>query len=202
MANATLAEPLERIKNDPFALRQFSVAEYHKMINTGILTPTERVELLEGWIVKKMPQKPPLSASVSRVNRCLARVLPDNWSLRVQCPITLSDSEPEPDIVVARGKEGTYDKRHPKPADIGVLMEIADSSLLADRQYKCVLYAHAKIVQFWLINVTERAIEVHNKPRSGRYQKVVEFSDEDLVPLTLDGVTIAKIPVKDLIAKI
>lgn len=183
-------------------MRLFSVAEYHKMINTGILTPADRVELLEGWIVKKMPPKPAHSSSVSRVSRCLVRVLASDWSLRVQCPITLSDSEPEPDIVVARGKEGTYDKRHPKPADIGLLIEIADSTLLADRQYKGALYAQAKIAQFWLINVSERKIEVHSKPRGGRCQKVVEFSDGDSVPVILDGVKIADIPVREMTAKV
>src|SRR6202035_4735006 len=87
------ARPLERIMPDPFALRRFSVAEYHKMFQTGILKPNDRVELLRGWIVKKRPQNPPHSGSVGRVNRQLARILPADWSLRIQCPITLSDSE-------------------------------------------------------------------------------------------------------------
>jgi Uma2 family endonuclease len=186
---------------DPFALRRFSVAEYHKMIDAGILTPNDRVELLEGWIVQKMPQNPPHSSSVGRVNRCLGRILPNDWSLRVQCPITLSESEPEPDIVVARGKEGTYDKRHPKPTDIGLVMEIADSSLLEDRRYKGALYAREKIAEFWLMNVNERKIEVHTRPRGGRYHKTAEFAHSDLVPLVLDGKKIADIPVAELIAK-
>jgi Uma2 family endonuclease len=159
------------------------------------------VELLEGWIVTKMPQNPPHSGSVGRINRYLARILPADWSLRVQFPITLSDSEPELDIVIARGKEGSYDKRHPRPADIGILMEVGDSSVLDDRRYKGILYAEAKIAQFWLINVVERKIEVHTKPRGGRYQKTVEFAEKDSVPLVLDGERIADIPVSELIAK-
>jgi Uma2 family endonuclease len=191
----------EHIEIDPFALRRFSVAEYHKMIKTGILKPDDRVELLEGWIVKKVPQKPPHSGSVGRTNRGLARVLPDNWSLRVQCPITLSDSEPEPDFTIARGAEGTYDKRHPRPADIAVLMEVGDSSALADRRYKAELYAKAKVREFWLINLIQRKIEVCTKPRGGKCQQKVEYTEKESVPLVLDGVKIADIPVTELLAK-
>jgi Uma2 family endonuclease len=195
------AQPLERIANDPYWLRQFSVVEYHKMVETGILTSNDPVELLEGWIVNKMPQNPPHISSVSRVNRWLGRVLPSSWSLRCQGPITLSDSEPEPDIAIARGKEGTYDARHPERADIGVLMEIGDSSLLADRRYKGTLYAKARMPEFWLINLVERKIEVYTKPRTGKYQKNVEYREKDTVPLVLDGLKIADIPVRELIAK-
>jgi hypothetical protein len=197
----TIARPLERILYDPLALRRFSVSEYHKMFKTGILKPHDRVELLRGWIIKKMPPNPPHSGSVGRVNRRLARILPDDWSLRVQCPITLSDSEPEPDSVLARGAEGTYDKRHPRAADIGVLMEVGDSTVLPDRRDKGAIYAQAKIAEFWLINVVKRKVEAYTKPRGGRYQKIKEYLETDTIPLILDGETIAHIPVRELIAK-
>ncbi len=146
----TVARPPGRIAN---WLRQFSVTEYHQMIEAGILGPDDRVELLEGWIVNKMSRNPPHQGSVDRVNDCLGGVLPTNWRRRCQGAITLSESEPEPDITLARGKIGTYDKRHPQPADIGVLMEVADSTLLEDRRYKGELYASEKIPEFWLINI-------------------------------------------------
>lgn len=199
---SNIVRPLEeRIVSDPFSVRRFSVSEYHKMYEIGVIGPNERVELLEGWIVKKMPQNPPHSGSLGRANRYLARILPTDWSLRIQCPITLSDSEPEPDITLARGPEGTYDNRHPQPADIGVLMEVGDSSVLSDRRYKGVLYAKAKIVEFWLINVVKRKIEVYTKPRSGKYQKPLAYAEKETVPLILDGVHIADIPVSELLAK-
>src|SRR2546421_446545 len=149
----TVAKPLERIVNDPYWLRQFSVAEYHQMVQTGILTPDDRVELLEGWIVNKMPQNPPHASSVTRIVKRVARCCPDNWTMRVQLPITLSESEPEPDITLARGGEDTYDTRHPEPADIGVLIEVGDSSVIADRRYKGELYAKEKVSEFWLIDL-------------------------------------------------
>ncbi len=182
-------------------LRRFSVAQYHKMVATGILGPDDEVELLEGWIVNRTPQNPPHSGALGRANRSLARVLPAKWSLRIQCPITLRDSEPEPDVALARGAEGTYDARHPRPADLGVLMEIGDSTALADRRYKGELYARAKVPEFWLINVVDRTIEVCTKPRRGKYQKTLVYTEKQTVPLVLDGVKVAELAVSELLPK-
>ncbi len=201
MVVASYPGPIERIARDPYWLCQFTVEQYQQMVRAGVFSSKDRVELLEGWIVKKMSQNPPHISSVGRVNRWLGRVLPRTWSLRVQGPITLADSEPEPDITLARGEEGTYDNRHPVPTDIGVLMEVGDSTVISDRRYKGELYAKAKIPEFWLINLVDRKIEVHTKPRSGKYQKVVEYDVNETVPLALDGVKIARIAVNELIAK-
>jgi hypothetical protein len=111
----TAAKPLQRILNDPYWLRQFSVAEYHKMVDSGVFASNDRVELLEGWIVNKMLHKPPHASSLTRVVNRIGKVRPDDWTMRVQLPVTLSDSEPEPDISLARGDESTYDTRHPGP---------------------------------------------------------------------------------------
>jgi Uma2 family endonuclease len=195
------AKPPIRLHVDPCSLRRFTVAEYHQMIEKGILGPDDRVELLEGWIFKKKQQHPPHSSSVSRVNRWLCKVLPNDCSLGCQAPVTLSESEPEPDFFIARGDEGTYDKRHPGPSDIGVLMEVGDSTVLEDRRYKGALYARERIAEFWLINVVDRKIEVYTRPRGGKYQKMVEHSENQTVPLMLDGVKIADNRVGELLAK-
>jgi len=121
--------------------------------------------------------------------------------MRVQGPITLSDSEPEPDVVLARGEIGQYDHRHPTPKDVGVLMEVGDSTVLDDRRYKGILYAREKVPEFWLINIPARKVEVCTKPRAGKYQKKVEYTEKQTVPLFLDGVKIADIPVSELMAK-
>jgi Uma2 family endonuclease len=199
--SVTVAKPLERIMIDPYWLRQFSVAEYHRMVETGILTPDHRVELLEGWIVNKMPQNPPHASSVGRVRRRIDRVLPENWTMRIQVPITLSDSEPEPDITLARGEEEIYDTRHPEPSDLGVLIEIGDSSVIDDRRYKGELYAKAKVPEFWLANLVDRVVEVRTRPRGGKYQKKTEYTEKQAVPLILDGKKIAEIPVHESMPK-
>jgi hypothetical protein len=194
------SRPARRNPNDPMRLRRFSVEEYHQMIKSGILNPNKPVELLEGWIVEKMAQNPPHSSSVRRVHRRIARVLPADWTMSVQSPITLSASEPEPDISLARGQEEIYDSRHPQPSAIGILMEVGDATLLEDRRYKGALYAQEKIPEFWLINVVKRKIEVYTRPRAGKYQKKADYSATQMVPLVLDGVKIADIPVGELIA--
>jgi Uma2 family endonuclease len=196
----TLARPPERIVNDPSSLHRFTVAEYHHLVESGILTPADRAELLEGWIVNKMSQNPPHASTLRRIRRRIDKLLPADWTLCVQAPITLSESEPEPDITLARGDEDQYDTRHPEPGDIGLLIEVADSSVMSDRRYKGELYARAKVPVFWLVNLDSRKIEVYTRPRGGKYQKQVEHTEEQAVPLLLDGVKIADIPVSELMA--
>jgi hypothetical protein len=191
----------DRIASDPLWLHRWTVAEYHEMVQKGILTSDDRVEFLEGWIVNKMPQNPPHRNSVARVVKRVSRALPDHWNMSVQGPVTLSDSEPEPDITLARGEEDIYDERHPEPADIGVLMEVGDSTVIDDRRYKGKLYAKEKVPEFWLINLVQRKVEVFTRPRAGKYQKKVEFTEKECVPLVLDGVKVADIPVSEIMAK-
>ena len=80
-------------------------------------------------------------------------------------------------------------------------MEVGDSTMLDDRRYKGELYAKEKIAEFWLINLVDRQIEVHTKPRGGKYQKKIAYAENETVPLILDGVKIADIPVTELMAK-
>src|SRR5438128_3370052 len=97
----------------PFPVRRFTVDEYHRMIQAGVLTENDRVELLEGWIVPKMPHNPPHDGTISLVLRRLCTSLPDDWIVRAQSAITLPDSETEPDLAVVRGPESRYLSRHP-----------------------------------------------------------------------------------------
>src|SRR5262249_34402061 len=116
------------------SLRRFSVSEYHHMIASGVFDEDEPLELLEGYVVVKMPRNPPHDGTSQGLQKRVFRLLPSGWDLRVQSAITLSDSEPEPDLVVVRGDETHYKHRHPGPADIGLIVEVADSSLDRDRQ--------------------------------------------------------------------
>src|SRR4051812_9946272 len=95
------------------SLRRFSVDEYHRMIETGILDERDRVELLDGYVVLKMPRNPPHDSTIQRLERRIGRLLPAGWDLRTQCAITLSQSEPEPDLAVVRGDDTLYQTRHP-----------------------------------------------------------------------------------------
>ncbi len=179
---------------------RFTVEQYHLMVELGILNDNDRAELLKGWVVEKMPQNPPHNSSITRINRRLLRVLPEKWVLQVQGPITLSDSEPEPDFAIVRGPEEMYAKRHPTARDVGLIIEIADSSLLADRRWKGALYAQARIPRYWIINLVDKRIEVYAAPRGDTYREMKIHGLDDSVPLVINGRQIATLPVKELIA--
>jgi Uma2 family endonuclease len=183
-------------------MHRFTVKQYHRLIETGILTANDRVELLEGWIIKKMTFNPPHNATIIRVNRRLVRLLPEEWLLQVQGAITLRASEPEPDFAVIRGPEAKYSARKPVPRDVALVIEVADSSLLEDRRYKTGLYAAARIPEYWIINLVNSRIEVHAQPRAGRspvYRQVRNYGRDETIPLILQGREVARIPVGDLL---
>src|SRR5580700_1132726 len=107
--------------------RRFTVAEYHRLTEMGILTEDDNLELLNGYLVHKMARNPPHDGTVQRVRKRLEKVLPAGWEIRVQSAVTLSESEPEPDVAAVRTDVGEYMKRHPNRADIGLLVEVSDS---------------------------------------------------------------------------
>jgi len=182
---------------------RLSVAQFRRMIQTGILSEDDRIELLEGHLVPKMPPNPPHSSTVGRVTRRIIRVLPDTWQYRSEQPITLADSEPQPDICLARGNAGAYDHRHPTPADIGLVGEVADSSLDDDRDWKGRIYARANLPVYWIVNVVNRQVEVYTDPRPAdpvpSYATRTDYKAGDSVPLVLDGQTVARLPGDDLL---
>jgi Uma2 family endonuclease len=172
------------------------------MIRTGILKEDDRVELIYGWIVDKMPQNSPHAAAVSRLQLGLPPVLGGEWVLRSQLPVTFVDSEPEPDAVIARGPVNRYDRRHPRGRDITAVIEVADTSLEDDRTVKGPLYARERIPTYWIVNVVDRQIEVYSQPRAGKspaYRHQQTYRPGEAVPLVLAGAPAGAIPVDDLL---
>ncbi|HEX5273499.1 MAG TPA: Uma2 family endonuclease [Gemmataceae bacterium] len=183
--------------------RRFSVAEYHKLIALGILTEDDNLELLEGYLVHKMSRNPPHDATLQKALKRLLRLLPAGWDLRAQSAVTLPGSEPEPDLSVVRGDENDYVSRHPGPADIGLVVEVADSTLPSDRADKGRIYARAGLACYWIINVADRQVEVYTVPSgpasSPSYGQRTDYRVGDQVPLVLDGATVTHIDVRDLL---
>jgi Uma2 family endonuclease len=170
--SATLAAPVAPPpKNPPVLLsaalarlRRFTRAEYHRLGELGIIDPDEKLELLDGLIVEK-PIKGPLHVAVTR--RLIARMprhLPAGWFVQTQDPIGLAASEPEPDAAILRGDETSYDTRHPEPLNIGIVIEVAESTLPTDRREKGRLYAQAALPVYWIVNVADGQIEVYTDP--------------------------------------
>jgi Uma2 family endonuclease len=188
----------------PEPVRRFTVDEYHRMIHLGILKEDDPVELLEGWIVAKMPRNPPHDVAVALTQAALSAALPQAWICRGQSAVTTIDSEPEPDIAVVRGPIRRYVTNHPGPADLGLVVEVADSTLARDRTLKARLYARAIIPIYWIVNIPDRQIEVYSDPigaaaAESHYRQRQDFDVTGAVPLVLDGRTIATIPVRDLL---
>jgi Uma2 family endonuclease len=183
--------------------RRFTVDEYHKMIEIGVLTEDDRVELLEGYLVEKMPHDPIHDGTLQKVNKRLLRAIPAGWDVRVQMAVTLGGSEPEPDIALARDDPGGYMTRHPGPADFGVVAEVSNTSLDTDRDDKSRIYARAGLPVYWIVNVVDRQIEVYEQPSGPTadpsYATRKDYKPGDSVPLVLDGNTVGTIPAADLL---
>ena len=183
--------------------RRFSVAEYHKLIEIGILTEDDNLELLEGYLVHKMSRNPPHDATLQLIQDVMPRLLPAGWCLRMQSAVTLAGSEPEPDGAIVRGDARTYAHHHPGPADVGLAIEVADATLAGDHVDKGRIYARAGIACYWIINLVDRQAEVYTAPSGSvatpAYAQRQDFHAGDDVTLTLDGTAVANIAVRDLL---
>jgi hypothetical protein len=187
----------------PFPVYRFTVDQYHRMMEAGILTEDDRVELLEGWIVPKMPHKPPHDGTIWLTQTALLPCLPVGWILRVQSAITTPDSEPEPDLVIARGPGLQYFTRHPQPRDIGLVVEVSDTTLNEDRDGKGRLYARARLPVYWVINLPDTKVEVYTEPRAGKrpaYRRCEDYLVPQLLPLVLDGREVARLDLHEILA--
>lgn len=184
------------------AFRKLSVDEYEKLVESGDLTDEDRVELLEGHMVYKMPSNPPHEFATTALSRRLERLLPANWLTRCQHGIRMAESRPEPDLAVVRGVERDYARRQPRPNDVGLLAEISDSSLDRDQLDKTRIYARDGIPVYWIVNLVDRRVEVHTDPSGPgddpRYRTLRVFPMGSAVPVELDGTTVGTIPVDDL----
>ena len=182
---------------------RLSVADYHDLGERGILTPDDRVELIDGYLVIKPMHNSRGASTVVRVARYLDRATPPGFVVRSQVPITLASSEPEPDAVIARGDLRTYDPQHPKAAEVILAVEVSDSSLRSDREYKSGVYAAAAIPMYWIVNLPGAIIEVYTQPSGPgddpKYGHRQNYSAGESVPLILDGQLIASIPVAELL---
>jgi Uma2 family endonuclease len=187
----------------PFPVRRWTVDEYHHMIETGIITENDPVELLEGWIVPKMGRNPPHDVAIELTMDALRSRLPEGWRIRVQSAVTTDDSEPEPDLAVVRGNPRDHLKRHPGPQDVAVMVEVADSSLAHDRRDKGRAYAKAGLAVYWIVNLVDCQVEVYTEPSgpalTPSYRRRQDYSINDAVPLMIDGQTLGPMPVRDLL---
>ena len=153
-----------------YARRLINVEEYHRMVEAEILTEDDRVELINGEIIEMSPIGSKHAAIVDRISNTLMACLAGKAIVRVQSPVQISGlSEPEPDVVLLRPKADFYAQGHPRPEDVFLIVEVADTSHVYDREIKLPLYADAGIPEFWLVDLEKMQIEAHRKPRGNEY---------------------------------
>jgi Uma2 family endonuclease len=144
-------------------LKQWTRAEYDRLIEIGGFRPGEPVELLGGQLVVAEPQSGPHYTAIGLVEEALRRAFGAGWLIRTQGPIALDDdSEPEPDVAVARG--GLRDFSFTHPARPVLVVEVAASSLALDRGHKGSLYARARLDDYWIVNLVDRVLEIYRTP--------------------------------------
>ena len=177
----------------PLTHRRFTVDEYHRMAEAGILSEDERVELLDGWIVPMSPIGSPHAGCVNRLTRLLTGLLRDSAVVSVQNPVVLNDLwEPEPDIAVLHFRADGYSQAHPRPPDVRLIIEVADSSTEKDRRIKLPAYAEARIPEVWLVNLPADRIETFRDPReSGYFTARLVSRGETLSTLELPDVALS-----------
>jgi hypothetical protein len=183
--------------------QRISVDLYHRMINAGMFTEQDDLELIDGWLVKKMPHSPPYDCCIQLIVDALNSIMPPGHCLRVQSSVTFMDSEPEPDVVLAMGVARSYQDHHPGPKEIALIVEVAHTSLTFDQRTKQALYARERIPCYWIVDVTNRCIEVYTEPSGPtsepHYQVKKVLTENDEVVLEIAGQVVAKIPVSSLL---
>lgn len=190
---------LPAVPRDP--ILRLSVEQYHEMIRTGILTADDQVELLEGWLVAKMPKKPQHRIATRLTQKALEAIVPAGWYVDAQEPITLADSEPEPDVMIVRGETQDYSDRHPQADEIALIVEIADSTLERDRSTKKRMYARAGIPVYWIVNLVENTCEVYSAPSvaDADYQQIDIYDLSGVLAVFIEGRTIGTVQVQELL---
>ena len=150
--------------------RRFTVDEYHRMAETGILTEDDRVELIEGEIVHMSPIGPRHALCVAELTRRFTIALAARAVVWPQNPVRLPhDTEPQPDVVLLQTPPDRYRRRAPQPSDVTLLVEVADTSVRYDREVKLPLYARAGLPEVWIVDFTADVIEVYREPRAWGY---------------------------------
>ena len=173
--------------------RRFTVDDYQRMGEAGILRAEDRVELIDGEIVTKMTIGPRHHAGVDRATRAFVMTAGEAAIVRVQGAVRLDlYNAPEPDLMLLRPRADFYASRHAGPADVLLVVEVADSSFDFDRVVKASLYSRLNLPEYWLVDLNDNVLYCHSSPERGTYRKVRQFRrDQSLAPQLLPNCVIS-----------
>jgi Uma2 family endonuclease len=157
--------------------RKFTVEQYHKMVESGILSEDDRLELIRGEIIEMSPIGTKHAACLNRLVNLLVQLLGKRIIAAAQNPVALNNnSEPQPDVALLKPRDDFYETAHPQAQDIFLLIEVSDSTVMYDREEKIPLYAQANIEEVWLVDINEQIVEVYQQPTAAGYQLMQKFS--------------------------
>jgi Uma2 family endonuclease len=161
------------------------VKDYYRMAESGVLRPDARVELLEGRIIDMSPIGPFHGGVTTYLSEILTTAARGRWQTRVQNSLRLDDhSEPQPDLLLVKPAKDFYRRRHPQPADVFLLIEVADSTLETDQDDKLPAYGRAGIAEVWIVNLNELTVEIYREPHfTGYGSKTVLTAGDQAAPL-------------------
>lgn len=188
MATTTIPVPTKALP----APRRFTVAEYHRVVEAGILHEDERLELIDGVIVHKMPTNLPHRGTVIRLIRVFIVALHDRALVQSQGSTGLDNYwEPEPDISVLRMRDDEYTREPVRPEEVLLVMEVADTSLAYDRDVKGKRYSEAQIPEFWLWDINGGALLIHRDPHPDGYHQIITIrGDQPASPLAFPDLVV------------
>lgn len=172
------------------ARHRLDVGAYYRMAEAGILMPNDRVELIDGEIFDMVPVGSAHAGKTRRLNRLFARAAADGLTLvSVQGPLRLDAyNEPEPDLMLLKPRKDDYQGRHPNAADVLLLVEVSESSLVHDRGTKLPLYARFSVPEIWIVDLRGAAVEVYREPAGDAYARKERLTSGPLAPFLLPSV--------------
>ena len=181
---------------------RLTVDQYDLMVTNGILPEVTYLELIEGRIVEKCRMTPPAACAAETCRELLNVIVPAGWYVRCGSPVRVPtrDSEPEPEVSIARGKPGDYWDRHPGPEDVALVVEVVRCDVADDRALAAT-YGGGGIPAYWIVNLIDRQLEVYAHPTEGAYPAPTILGETESVELIIGGQVVGRIAVADLLPR-
>ena len=180
-------------------LHRMTVDEYERLVKTGVLDD-QPIELINGFLVKKMGKEPCHVIASEATRDALLPLIPQGWRLTIEAPVRIPDfDEPEPDLAIVRGTREQYVDHHPGPSDIGLLIEVADTTLDRDGGEKQLGYARGNVPVYWIVNLVDGQLEIYTDPTPTGYRERRVLGPNDLARVTIDGQEIGQIAVASIL---
>jgi Uma2 family endonuclease len=184
------------------SIYRLSIEQYEAMVASGVFKKRDRLQLINGFLVSKMTEHPLQAVASTMLWEASLPLVAPGWHLRLDKPLRIpnSSSVPEPELVMVRGSAQDFLEAHPGPADVGLVVEVADSSLRLD-QAMATVYGRAGIPIYWIVNLVDRQLEVYSGPCASGYGSREILKPDDVVSLIIEGALRGKIRVDDLLPR-